>query len=113
MMAIQEWAQGIILAELPAEPDLVNELAILNKLASEKGGCHVVLDLGRISVFRPPVQRQLFGLDEQMGRLGRRLILCGSPATVEALFQAAGEDCCFEYAEDTATALAMLRQESR
>ena len=107
-MAIQNWSDDIIVAELADDPQFSDELASLMDTL-EGQDFDVVLNLSAVGFLNSSNVAKLLRLRKQMINKDRRLILCGVNTQVWGVFTVTGLDKIFEFVKDISTALATLQ----
>ncbi len=107
-MAIQNWSEEIIVAELADDPQFTDEMATLAGMLSEKPA-DVVLNLGAVGFINSSNIAKLLRLRKQVLGSGRRLILCAVNNQVWGVFQVTGLDKIFQFTNDVSTALATMQ----
>lgn len=107
-MAIQEWSDDIIVADLGDDPQFTDELAaLIDKL--EVDAKNVVLNFAAVGFVNSSNIAQLLRLRKQMISNEKKLILCDVNTQVWGVLLVTGLDKIFEYTNDVSTALAMLQ----
>jgi len=109
-MAIQDWSERIIFAELADDPDFTDELATLSD-RMEKAPRDVVLSLAKVRFLNSSNISRLLKLRKILLDRNHRLKLCDISVQVWGVFLLTGLDSIFEVAEDRASALASLQME--
>jgi hypothetical protein len=49
-MAIQNWSEDIILVDLPAEPEMGDELKTITEIVRDRGDCDLVVDFSSVDI---------------------------------------------------------------
>ena len=93
---------------LPAEPQLLAELALLRNRMGDAGDVSLVLDLSRVEIINSSSLGMLLSLHKLLSRSGRRLILCKARLATKCIFRVAGLDAIFDFADDKTEALSIL-----
>lgn len=107
-MAIQEWSDDIIVADLADDPQFTDELsALMEKL--EENPRHVVLNFGAVGFVNSSNIAKLLRLRKAMITSENKLVLCDVNTQVWGVLLVTGLDKIFEYTNDVSTALAMLQ----
>ena len=107
-MAIQEWSDDIIVADLGDDPQFTDELsALMDKL--EVDAKNVVLNFAAVGFVNSSNIAQLLRLRKLMISSEKKLILCDVNTQVWGVLLVTGLDKIFEYTNDVSTALAMLQ----
>ncbi|MFW6155311.1 MAG: STAS domain-containing protein [Planctomycetota bacterium] len=111
-MALQNWSDEIVMAELAEEPSFTEDLtALMAQMEDEPR--HVVLNFSAVDFVNSSNIARLLKLRKMLLSAGRRLVLCGINSQVWGVFLVTGLDKVFEVTDDTATALAMLQLDER
>ena len=106
-MSVKDWSENIILGELQDDPIFSEDLNLLQELAEQRPGCHVVLDLSRISFLNSSNIAKLLKLlaSPPPGNLR----LCGIDTGVWGVFLVTGLDKIFEFCDDVPSGLASVQ----
>jgi len=107
-MAIQDWSERIIMANLTDDPALTDELNLLTERMAEHAK-DVVLNLSKVKFLNSSNISRMLKLRKVIVDGRRRLCLCDIPTQVWGVFLLTGLDGLFDVAEDTASALATLQ----
>ena len=107
-MAIQDWSEEIIMANLTDDPALTDELKILTERVA-KDPKDIVLNLSTVKYLNSSNISRMLKLRKTVVDARHRLCLCDIPTQVWGVFLLTGLDSLFDVAEDTASALAMLQ----
>ena len=110
-MAIQEWSDKIIIAELSDEPMFSEEFDILLKQfeASKDAIKNVVIDLKSVTYVNSSNIAQLLRLRKMLAASKHRLRLCSLNDSVWSVFLVTGLDKLFDFTDDVSTSLASLQ----
>lgn len=113
-----QWSDEIVLATLPPEPELSEELLSLFTRLEERsvvnqGSPNIVLSFGEVQHLNSSHLAQLLKLRRRTNELGRSLILCGLHDDLWSIMLVTGLDKVFRFAPDTMTALASLQIEEK
>ncbi|MDY7010796.1 MAG: STAS domain-containing protein [Planctomycetota bacterium] len=107
-MTIQNWSDNIIVAELVDDPQFTDEMVSLTDIV--KQNCvNVVINLSAVSHMNSSNLSALLRLRKRVLAGKNRIILCGIDTRVRTVFSITGLDKVFEFADDTATALASIQ----
>lgn len=112
---IQDWSEAIVLAQLPDEPELAEELsALASRLSSTPAGKgkHLVLDFGQVTYLNSSHIAGLLRLRKRVSESGKRLVICSMSDELMSVLLLTGLDKVFVSAPDTMTALARIQLES-
>jgi len=113
-MAIQQWSEKLVLADLQDDPQFTDDLNGLLDLVQAQSGLDVVLNFREVSFMNSSNIAKLLKLRKQvMITNDRQLKLCGISTHVWGVFLVTGLDKIFEFADDVATALAGLQLNDR
>lgn len=107
-MAIQNWSDDIVLAELADDPQYTDETAALGEALAKKPA-NVVLNLGGVTFLNSSNIARLLRLRKQIMNAGRKLVLSGVNDQVWGVFLVTGLDRIFEFSNDVSTALAGIQ----
>lgn len=107
-MAIQEWSDDIIVADLADDPQFTDELSVLMEKLEERPR-HVVLNFGAVGFVNSSNIAKLLRLRKTMITSEYKLVLCDVNTQVWGVLLVTGLDKIFEYTNDVSTALAMLQ----
>jgi len=107
-MGIQNWSDSIILVDLPAEPEMADELETVAEMVRDKDSCDLVIDFSCVDMVTSSSLSRLLKLHKPLADCGRRIILCGVAAAIKGVFTITGLDGVFELADDKFAALATL-----
>jgi anti-anti-sigma factor len=107
-MALQNWSDDIMVAELAEEPSFTEDLtALMAQMEDEPR--HVVLNFSAVDFLNSSNIARLLKLRKTLLSADRRLVLCAINTQVWGVFLVTGLDKVFEVTDDTATALASLQ----
>jgi len=110
-MAIQEWSDKILIAELNDEP-LFSEVfdGLLNRFEeSEDAIINVVVDLKSVTYLNSSNIAQLLRLRKMLTASKCRMRLCSVSDSVWSVFLVTGLDKLFDVTDDVSTSLASLQ----
>jgi len=108
-MGIQNWSEDIVLVDLPAEPQIGDELKTVAEIARDRGDCDVILDFSRVDIITSSSLSKLLRLRKLLTDCGHRLVFCSVAATTKSIFTVTSLDGIFEIADDKFVALASLQ----
>jgi anti-anti-sigma factor len=108
-MGIQNWSEEIILVDLPAEPDMGEELKTVTQVARDRGDCEVVVDFSKVDIVTSSSLSKLLRLKKLMSDCGHRLVFCNVAPATKGIFTVTGLDGIFEIVDDKFIALASLQ----
>ncbi len=107
-MGIQNWSDNIILVDLPAEPEMADELETVEEMVRDKDSCDLVIDFSGVDMVTSSSLSRLLKLRKPLSECERRVILCGVAAAIKGVFTITGLDGVFELVDDKFAALATL-----
>lgn len=107
-MAIQNWSESIVIAELNDDPQFNEDLNALAEMV-EAQPRNAVLNFSAVSFINSSDVSKLLRLRKMLMSHQRRLILCGVNTQVWGIFLVTGLDKIFEFTNDMATALATIQ----
>lgn len=111
-MAISEWSDQILIANLSDEPSLSDELSgLIERVHSLESMPDIVLDFQAVSFVNSSNLSQMLRLHEVVSGHGGRLCLCGLNESVQSVLEVTRLDRLFPSQSDTAMALASLQIE--
>ena len=108
-MGIQEWSEDIILVDLPAEPDMGEELKTVTTLVRDRGDCDVVIDFSNVDIVTSSSLSKLLKLRKLLSDCGHRLVFGSVAPATKGIFTVTGLEGIFELADDKFIALASLQ----
>ena len=108
-MGIQNWSEDIILVDLPAEPQMGDELKTVTGIVRDRGNCDAVVDFSAVDIVTSSSLSKLLKLRKLMADCGHRLVFCNVAPATKGIFTVTGLDGIFEVAEDKFVALASLQ----
>jgi len=111
-MGIQNWSEDIILVDLPAEPEVGDELKTVTEMVRDRGDCDVVIDFSIVDIVTSSSLSKLLRLRKLLADCGHRLVFCSVAAATKGIFTVTGLDGIFELADDKFVALAGLQMVS-
>ena len=111
-MGIQNWSENVVLIDLPAEPQIAEELRAVIEIVRDRGDCDVVVDFSSVDIITSSSISALLKLRKLLTDCGRQLIFCGVAPATKNVFKITGIDEIFEFTEDKFIALASLQMVS-
>jgi len=111
-MGIQNWSEDIILAELPAELGIGEELETVIEIVREEGNHNVILDFSSVGIVISSTLTKLLMLHKLLSDSGHQLVLCSVAPATKDIFTVAGLDGIFEITDDKFVALESLQMVS-
>jgi anti-anti-sigma factor len=111
-MAIQQWSDTIVLADLQDDPQFTDDLNAILELVQNQPNQDVVLNFREVTFLNSSNIAKLLKLRKQVIIASdRQLKLCGISNHVWGVFLVTGLDKIFEFSDDVATALTGLQLE--
>ena len=108
-MGIQNWSENIMLVDLPAEPEITDEMKIVMDLVLNRGDCDVVMDFSGVDIVTSSSLSSMLKLRKMLNDCGKRLVFCNVASATKRVFVTTGIDEIFDFADDKFTALAGLQ----
>ena len=108
-MGIQNWSDDIVVVDLPAEPQLGEELKNVISIARERGDCEVVLDFSEVDIVTSSSLSKLLKLRKLLGDCGQKMIMSNVAPATKGIFTVTGIDTVFDIVDDKFIALASLQ----
>ena len=115
-MALNQWSDSILIAELADEPSFSDDLDTLNSRLESDDAQYplpdIILDMSQVSFVHSSNITQLLRIRKQLRLSDRRLRICGVGDNVWSVFMVTGLDKIFEFTDDVSTSIAALQIES-
>jgi anti-anti-sigma factor len=111
-MGIQDWSENIILVDLPAEPEMSDELKTITDTVRDRGDCDVVIDFSSVDIITSSSLSKLLKLRKLLTDCGHQLLFCSVAAATKGIFTVTGLDGIFDFVDDKFVALASLQMVS-
>ena len=108
-MAINQWSDDILLVDLTDEPQFSEEMLGLLERLGQDPMPDAVLNLSDVEQINSSNIAQLLRARQKLLDADRRLIVCCVPDSIWGVMLVTGLDKVFEFAPDTASALASLQ----
>ena len=109
-MGIQDWSENIILVDLPAEPQIFEELRAVTDIVRDRADCDVVVDFSEIDIVTSSSLSALLKLRKLTTDCGHKLIFCTVAPATKGIFTVTGlTDEIFDFVDDKFVALAGLQ----
>ena len=108
-MGIQNWSENIVLVDLPAEPQIVDELKDVTEMVRDRGDCDVVIDFSKVDIITSSSLSALLRLRKMLTDCERRLIFCSVAPATKSIFTVTGIDSIFKFVDNKVLALAGLQ----
>ena len=112
-MAVKEWSDNILLAEMQDDPLFSEDMNLLQELVEQRPGCHLVMDMSNISFLNSSNIAQLLKVRKALlTPPAGKLRLCGINTHVWGVFLTTGLDKVFECCDNVASGLASVQLEA-
>ena len=108
-MGIDHSSNGILIVDLPPEPEMGPELKIVAEVVRDRADCDVVVDFSSADIVTSSSISKLLRLRKLLIDRGHRLILCNAAPPTEGIFEVCGLDVVFEFAADKSAALTSIK----
>jgi len=108
-MAVKALSDEILILTLSSEPKANLELGAFNEKISTDVNSDVIIDFSYVQVLTSPSISNLLMLRSMLNDGGRKLVLCNVAVITKCIFDVAGLDAVFNFAEDRSAALTMIR----
>jgi anti-anti-sigma factor len=108
-MGMQNWSEEILLVDLPAEPEMGEELKTVTQVVRDRGDCEVVVDFSKVDIITSSSLSKLLRLKKLLSDCGHRLVFCNVAPATKGIFTVTGLDGIFEIVDDKFVALASLQ----
>ena len=108
-MAIQDYSDNIILVELPAEPQIRQELDKTIEIVRQRTDCDVVADLSNVDIMTSLSLSGFLQLHKLLVDSGHRMVLYNAAPITKDIFRVTCFDGIFEFIDDKSDALASLQ----
>jgi anti-anti-sigma factor len=108
-MGIQNWSENIILVDLPAEPQMGDELKTVVEIVQDRGDCDVVMDFSSIDVVSSSSLSKLLKLRKLLLDCNHQFVFCNVAPATKGIFSVTGLDGVFKVVDDKFVALAGLQ----
>lgn len=108
-MGIQNWSENIVLVDLPAEPQMGDELKTVSDIIKERNDCDVVMDFSTIDIITSSSLSKLLKLRKQLTDGDHQLIFCNVAPATKGIFAVTGLEGVFKVVDDKFVALAGLQ----
>lgn len=108
-MAIQDWAENIVLVDLSQEPEMGDELQEVMEIVRQRGNCDVVMDFSNADIVTSSSLSKMLKLRKMLTDCGHGLIFCNVAPATKGVFKITGLETIFEFVNDKFTALAEIQ----
>ena len=108
-MGIQNWSEDIILVDVPAEPQIADEIKAVTEMARDRGNCDVVMDFSNVDIITSSSISAMLRLRKLLSDCEHRLVFCSVAVATKGVFTVTGLDGIFEFVDDKFVALASLQ----
>ena len=109
-MEMEKLTEDVIYVVLPPEPRIREKLKELNEKVSKNCDFNVVIDFSYIEVLTSTSISNLITLQNWLDKSGYKLVFCKVAVVTKCIFDVAGLDKVFKFAEDKFDALSILKQ---
>lgn len=110
-MSIQQYSEGIIIANIQNEALMGDELNNLYSVTRDRGGCDVIIDFsGQKHIVTSPSISKLLKLHKLLIEDGHSLVLFNLHESTKGTFKCAGLDVHFTFADDKSQALTIIKE---
>jgi anti-anti-sigma factor len=107
-MTIEHWSDEILLAELPPEPGLSEDLTLVVDEV-QANARHVVLNLANVVTINSSNLAQMLRVRKVVIEADRKLRLAGVSEQIDNVLSVTGLDRVFDVSQDAPSALASLQ----
>ena len=108
-METEKLTEDVIYIVLPPEPRIRKKLKDLNEKVSKNCDFNVVIDFSYIEVLSSITISNLITLQNWLNKSGYKLVLCKVAVVTKCIFDVAGLDKVFTFADDKFDALSVLK----
>ena len=110
-MAVSSYSQGVILVELPPEPNIRAQLDKLSQVLRDGADNDVVIDFSKVDIMTSLTLSGFLKVREQLVHADRQLIFVNVSSVTRDIFTVTCFDGIFEFADDRNQALASLAED--
>jgi len=107
---MEKLTEDVIYVVLPPEPRIRDKLKELNEKVSKNCDFNIVIDFSYIEVLTSTSISNLITLQNWLDKSRYKLVLCKVAVVTKCIFDVAGLDKVFKFAEDKFDALSTLKQ---
>ncbi len=112
-MSVQNWSEHVVLVDLPAEPQMADDLADVAYRVRHRHDCDVVIDCSHAPRVGSSSCCRLLELNKAVCSTGHCLVLCGSGSKLRETLAAPALAHTLRFARDRFTALTGLDRSIR
>jgi anti-anti-sigma factor len=112
-MELVRLIESVVYIELPAEPRLRKALAAINERVLKDCNFDLIIDFNFVEVLSSIGISNLITLQNLLKSAGYKLVLCNVKVITKCIFDVAGIDKLFTFADNKDSALALLTQNSK
>ena len=112
-MGIQTWYDNTIIIDLPAEPNIREQLDRIIKVIHEGKVGDIVIDFAQVGIITSLSLSGLLQLRKILSDAGQRLILSNVSPMTKKIFSVTCLDTNFEFADDKSAALLSIQGGNR
>lgn len=108
-MAIHHPPENLIVVELPSkEMEIADEIKKVNEIVGKNSGCDVIINFASVEAIISETLSNLLILHNLLADKGHRLVLCNVSFITKCIFNVAGLEDIFEFAQDKPAAVAAV-----
>jgi len=107
---MEKLTEDVIYIVLPPEPRVREKLKELNEKVSKDCDFNVVIDFSYIEILSSITISNLITLQNWLDKSGYKLVFCKVAVVTKCIFDVAGLDKVFKFADDKFDALSVLKQ---
>jgi anti-anti-sigma regulatory factor len=100
----------VLYTPVDQEPELQNQLEIINEIVAGRDDCYVIISLAEIEILTSSSISCLLKLHDSLSENGRLLILCKVGLPIKGIFRTAGLGSVFNFADDMLAAQASIQK---
>ena len=103
----------VLYTPVSQEPELQQELEIINEIVDGRDDCYVIISLAEIEILTSSNISCLLKLHNSLSKNGRLLILCKVSLPIKGIFRTAGLNSVFNFATDMLAAQTFIQKTKR
>jgi anti-anti-sigma factor len=107
-MSVQQWSEDVVLVELPAEPEIAEQVREVIEIVRDRGDCDVVVDFSDVAIITSESLAQFVRLHKLLVDCRHKLTLCHVGAATKSIFAVTGLDEVFTMVDEKFDVLAAL-----